>query len=350
MKKKLLISKLYKQESSKVPIWIMRQAGRYLPEYKKMRSNFKDFIDFCLTPDAAAEVTLQPLKRFDLDAAIIFSDILIVPSALGIEVKFIESIGPILNAISTPKDLKKIQLTNYNVFNEVGKAIKLVKHNMNNEYGNSKTLIGFAGAPFTIAAYMIEGRSSKDFAKVYKFSHTYPKTFRKLINIITKATIEYLEIQIQSGVEVIKLFDSWAGLVPESKFESYVIKPIEIITKTLKKKFPEIPIIVFARNVGSKLKKFNKIQTFDAYAIDQYTDLSWCYSNLKNFDSNPVLQGNLDNFLLAYGNFTQIKNQVERIMRKAQSKHLVFNLGHGILPYTPIKNVEYLINIVKAYK
>lgn len=349
MKEKMLISKLLKVKGSKTPIWIMRQAGRYLPEYRKVRSNFKDFMHFCLTPHAAAEVTVQPLMRFDLDAAIIFSDILIIPKALGMDVQFIESIGPVLKNIETEQEVKKFENFDIDVFNKVGQAIKLTKTELQANHPG-KTLIGFAGAPFTIAAYMIEGRGSKDFAKVRKFAVSYPKAFEKLLDIITQATIEYLKVQILNGAEVIKLFDSWAGSVPFGDFENHVIKPISKITEALKLQSPAIPIIIFARNSGVKLKRFNELSSHNALAIDQYADLEWCYNNLTINQAEPVLQGNLDNALLAYGDFNSIKNAAEKILSQAQSKHLIFNLGHGILPTTPIDNVKYLIDIVKNFK
>ncbi len=342
---KPLLDKLNLKPNSRTPIWIMRQAGRYLPEYLEVRQKFKSFVDFCLTPDAAAMVTLQPLKRFQLDAAIIFSDILLIPKALGMKVEFLASHGPKLESIQSLRDIKKLTKPNLVIFEKVGQAIKLVKEEMDRDF-KDKTLIGFAGAPFTIAAYMIEGSGSKDFAKVREFAVQNPNEFAELIDIIVSATIEYIKVQIKNGAEVIKIFDSWAGSVPNYEFKSHVVMPITRIVDSIKADFPDVPCIVFARKAGSNLKAFKTKTNIDAYAIDQYTDLTWAFKNLANHGSDVVLQGNLDNIVLAYGNNGQISNHVNRIFTKAQGRHLIFNLGHGILPQTPIDNVKHLVDMV----
>lgn len=345
---KPLQNKLHSKPNSRTPIWIMRQAGRYLPEYKEVRKGFSSFVDFCLTPQAAAEVTLQPLKRFPLDAAIIFSDILLIPKALGMGVTFLESHGPKLDAINSLRDIKKLTVPDSSVFEKVGQAIRLVKDEMDRDFKN-KTLIGFAGAPFTVAAYMIEGKSSKDFAKVREFIIQNPNEFNELIDIIVNATVQYIKVQIINGAEVIKLFDSWAGLVPNSEFRSFVVGPISRIIDAVKLEFPSTPFIVFARNAGSNLKAFKVKTNIDAFAIDQYTDLTWAFKNLASGGKLPVLQGNMDNMLLSYGNKKQITAHAHKILEKAEHKHLIFNLGHGILPSTPIDNMKHLVDTVVEY-
>ena len=195
----------------------MRQAGRYLPEYRELRKKFPSFVDFCLTPEAVLEATMQPLKRFDLDAAIIFSDILIVPHALGMKVDFKENQGPILNPIRDIMELDDSNDFKLSVFDKVGSAIKLVKKEMEKDH-KEKTLIGFAGSPWTVLCYMIEGKGSKDFSTVKKFAYTEKTAFTKLINLVTQVTIAYLKHQIESGVEVIQLFDSWASVMSEREF------------------------------------------------------------------------------------------------------------------------------------
>ncbi len=346
---KTLIDKLNLKPDSKTPIWIMRQAGRYLPEYREIRKKFTNFMDFCLTPNAAAEVTIQPLKRFNLDAAIIFADILLIPKALGMKVTFLESHGPILDAINSLRDIKKLTEPDSFVFEKVGQSIKFVKNELDINYKN-KTLIGFAGAPFTVAAYMVEGKASKEFGKLKEFIIKNPNEFNELINIIIDATVKYLKIQISNGAEVIKLFDSWSGIVPNSEFKNLVVNPINRIIEAVKKEFPKIPFIVFARCASSNLKNFKKeINKIDAYAIDQYTDLTWAFRNLAIDGNPPVLQGNMDNMLLMHGNKKQITIQVHKILKKAENKHLIFNLGHGILPGTPIDNMKHLVDTVVNY-
>lgn len=341
---KLLISTLSKESNQRSPIWIMRQAGRYLPEYKKLRSNFKSFIDFCLTEEAAAEATLQPLHRFPLDAAIIFSDILIVPQALGREVNFIESVGPKIQKVENLNDINNLRLDT-SVFEKVCKAISIVKSEMNSQFPD-KTLIGFAGAPFTISAYMIEGGGSKEFMNVKKFMIQHEKEYKQLIDKVVDATVTYLSMQIESGAEVIKLFDSWAGCLSVSDFNKWVVKPIEEITQKIKSKYPHIPIIVFARGVGSKLKTLSKKTTIDALAVDQYTNISWAFKNLNE----KVIQGNLDNALLAFGSKKQVLKHAEKILKTERNCNLVFNLGHGILPETSIENMQALVEYVVSYK
>jgi uroporphyrinogen decarboxylase len=341
---KLLISTLSKSGNQRSPIWVMRQAGRYLPEYRELRSNFPGFMEFCLTPDAAAEATIQPLKRFPLDAAIIFSDILIVPKALGVDVKFVEAEGPKLEKIENINDINKLNLE-IGIFDKVCTAISKVRKEIDINY-KDKTLIGFAGAPFTISAYMIEGSGSKDFMNVKKFMIKHRNEYSKLIDKIVDATITYLSMQIESGAEVIKIFDSWAGCLSDEDFKDWVIKPIERITTAIKSKYPNIPIIVFARGVGAKLKTISKKTSIDALAVDQYTDINWAFKNLNG----KVIQGNLDNALLAFGERDQILKQAEKILKANRDSQLVFNLGHGILPETPIDNMKALVEYVVSYK
>lgn len=329
-----------RQES---PIWIMRQAGRYLPEYRKVREKFSDFIEFCLNSEAAAEVTIQPLRRFALDAAIVFSDILIIPHALGAKVFFKEGHGPILEIVDSREKLNSLKEPNKNVFEKIGKTLKLVKKELEINFPEVN-LIGFAGAPFTVAAYMVEGGSSKDFKKVFNMAYKNPDILKELINIITDATIEYLSIQIESGAQVIKIFDSWAGVVPAGLFEALIIEPTSKIVMEIKAKFPHTPIIGFARGAGSKLKTYALKTNVDCVAIDQYTAMHWVVKNIKS----KVIQGNMDNMLLAFGNKAQIKREAEKILKCVNGPH-IFNLGHGVLPQTPVDNVKFLVETVKEY-
>lgn len=334
---KPLLDVLNKKHSPKTPIWLMRQAGRYLPEYMKIRANFADFIEFCLSPEAAAKVTLQPLERFDLDAAIIFSDILIVPHALGIDVKFEKGHGPVL---SEYRGIGQISEINEEVFRSIGKSIKLTREKL----GNDKTMIGFCGAPWTVASYMIEGKGSRDFDKVRRFAITRESDFAQLIDKLVEASIRYLQIQIENGAEVVKIFDSWAGVLPPREQEKWVFQPISKIVESIKKSHPEIKIIGFPRKIGAGYKNFAEKVNVDCIALDQYTPMAWAKENLPG----KILQGNLDNYLLL-GDKETVRKEVLSILEITNSKDLIFNLGHGIMPDSKIENIETLIETVREY-
>lgn len=341
-----LFLKAFEQANETPPIWIMRQAGRYLPEYRKVRSNFKTFMDFCLTPEAAAEVTIQPISRFNFDAAIIFSDILIIPKALGIEVNFKENEGPILDRIKSEKDLSKLTKPNEEIFSLVAKAISLVRKELDNKFP-STALIGFVGSPFTVASYMLEGRGGRksDFTIMKEIMVGNMPLLSQIIKYIIGASKIYIKYQIEAGAEVIKLFDSWAEIVPECYFDELIFNPNEEIIKFIKLNYPHIKVICFPRNIGIKAVKFMKNSSMDCVALDQHNSLDL----LSSINESKTLQGNLDNNLLAYSDKTEIENQVKNIMDTMRSKKFIFNLGHGILPSTPIENVQYLIDTVRSY-
>jgi uroporphyrinogen decarboxylase len=325
------------------PIWIMRQAGRYLPEYREIRNKVDNFLDLCYNPKLASEVTLQPLTRFDFDAGIIFSDILVIPDALGIKVEFVKNHGPKLAEFSLEKDLKNLRKNNFDLYlSSVYEAINLTKAKLKNH----QALIGFAGAPWTLACYILEGGGSKNFDKVKKIALQDPENFAILIDILTNAVIEFLSKQIQAGVDIVKIFDSWAGIIPPIQLSQWVINPAKKIIDNLKQKFPNIPVIYFPKNIGVNYSKFYQITKPDVLAVDQNLDLSWINQVLQQQDQ-AVIQGNLDNFLLAFGTKQQIVSEVENILMKLNNHPFIFNLGHGILPETPIENVELLLNIIR---
>lgn len=332
------------QENSRIPIWFMRQAGRYLPEYRKVRKGFSNFVNFCLTPTAAAEVTLQPLKRFDLDAAIVFSDILIVPHALGVEVNFQENVGPLLNFSPESQAIERLLHIDYNVFAKVNNTISIVSTEMKVAHKN-QVLIGFCGAPWTVAAYMIEGGRSKEFANARKFAIQHPEKFQLIINRITIASIEYLKGQIENGAEVVKIFDSWAGLLPFGEFKKWVIEPNAKIVAAIKQSHPEVKVITFPRKAGIYYKNFGQDVASDIIALDQFTDITWAKKNL----SKRILQGNLDNLLVAY-DAKHLENHVEKILREFNNTPFIFNLGHGIIPDTPVENINKVIEIIRNYE
>lgn len=336
---KPFIDLIQKKSQTRTPIWLMRQAGRYLPEYRKVRSEFDNFLDFCFCPEAAAEVTMQPLHRFDLDAAIIFSDILVVPKAMGVDVRFIEKQGPVLNI----KDVTKIKQPDLKYFKKIGETISLVKNELKKNYP-TKALIGFCGAPWTVAAYIIQGSGSRDYELARKFAYEREKDFQKLINKITQASIKYLEIQIKSGAEVVKIFDSHAGVLNEKEFKKWVEQPNKKIVSSIHSKFPNIPIICFPRGAGTKYSSFSKTVGSEVVAIDHTLPISWAKKNIKG-----IIQGNLDNILLT-ADEKSLVNGVKQIIKDFGSTKYIFNLGHGILPTTKIKNIELLIKTIRKHE
>lgn len=339
---KLLEVLTKKIPSSTPPIWIMRQAGRYLPEYRELKTHAKDFLDFCYTPKLASEATLQPIKRFDFDAAIIFSDILVIPDALGCDVKFIEKRGPILAPVTSLKNLKEPAQAAA-ALTPVYEAISLTREKL----ARDKTLIGFAGAPWTLACYMIEGGSSKNFDKVRTVALTEPKFFAELIDILTESVIIYLQNQIKAGADVIKIFDSHAGVLPVADFQKWVIAPTKKIVSTLRKSSPKTPLICFPKGAGVMYEEFVAAVKPNAIAIDQSVPRIWAVENLWK-KHGVILQGNLDNYTLAFGSTEQIKNQTQSILTDFKNQPFIFNLGHGILKETPITNVELMARTVRS--
>lgn len=333
-----------KEKVSNPPIWIMRQAGRYLPEYRELRANVNGFLDLCYNSKMACEVTLQPIRRFNFDAAIIFSDILVIPDALGLKVDFVKNEGPVLQKVSTQRDLEKLDVNKVvSHLQPVFETLRLTKK----ELSADKTLIGFSGSPFTMACYMIEGGSSKNFDLVRKTAIKNPEFFANLIDILTKSVVIYLREQIKAGADVVKLFDSWAGILPESEFQKWVIEPTKKIVAQIRAEFSQTPIICFPRGAAVLYKKFVQEVKPDVIAIDQNLPKKWAQENLQK-ELGVVIQGNLDNQLLAYGSKVEIEKEVREILETFGKDRFIFNLGHGILPETPIENVELVLRIVRG--
>jgi uroporphyrinogen decarboxylase len=342
------MNKLYnilskKKSYDNPPIWIMRQAGRYLPEYRNLRKDVSDFLELCYNPKLASEVTLQPIKRFDFDAAIIFSDILVIPDALGVDVKFVKGEGP---------KLGKYKLSDLNIDNienhlqPVFENLQLTRLNLD----KGKDLIGFSGCPWTLACYMIEGGSSKNFDKIRRFAYENEQELHELFDILIEAIANYCILQIEAGANIIKLFDSWAGILPANQIDKWVIDPIKRIIAKIKNKHSEVPIIVFPKGLGVNYKKAALALNCEALAIDQTLNINWAKENLQNKEIDKVIQGNFDNFLLAFGSKKEIEEKALEILNNFKGKRFIFNLGHGILQETPIENVEFLVNLVKSYK
>lgn len=344
MSEKRFLKVLNREVTDRAPFWFMRQAGRYLPEYRETRASCKGFLDLCYTPEKAAEVTLQPIRRFGMDAAILFADILVVPDALGAEVAFVEGEGPKLKPLTNEKDLQALSVARVSEHVQpVYETIRRVKEALPKEVA----LIGFAGAPWTVACYMVEGGGSREFDKVRRFALEQPEVFAKLIHVLEAATLDYLSGQVDNGAEVLQLFDSWAGVLPPEDFDEWVVQPTRRIAKALKKKYPQIPLIGFPRLAGSKLPAYAAIEELDAVSIDQATDIAYADFVLSTAPAKPVAQGNLDPALLGY-NLPRMMEQAQALVSRFKGRPYIFNLGHGMTPQIPIAHVEKLCDLLKT--
>ncbi len=325
------------------PIWLMRQAGRYLPEYRAVRATTKSFLEFCYTPDKAVEVTLQPIRRFGFDAAIIFSDILVVPDALGQKVWFEEGEGPKLEALTDPAQFGKLSRARLGDFlAPVYEAIRQTRAALPRE----TALLGFAGAPFTLACYMIEGSGSKDFAKVKKWAYAHPESFGLLIDLLVDSVVDHLSNQVEAGADAVQLFDSWAGVLPEEQLFRWSLDPLVRIAKGLRERHPSTPIIAFPRAVGPAALMYRRPDSFTALSIDTGIGAHWA---AKELQPHICVQGNLDPIMLVAGG-AALKREATRILDKLGHGSFVFNLGHGVVPQTPPEHVAQLVEIVRNWK
>jgi uroporphyrinogen decarboxylase len=325
------------------PIWLMRQAGRYLPEYRKTRSGARDFLNFCYTPELAVEATLQPIRRFAMDGAIIFSDILVIPDALGQEVAFVEGKGPVLAPLEGPESVSKLSLESLSQhLQPVYEALSAVR----GELPAQTTLIGFAGAPWTIATYMIEGGSSKDFARAKSWIYADPNGFAQLVDLLVDAISKHLIAQVTAGAEVLQIFDSWAGVLPEGAFRQWTIEPIKKIINQVKAVYPDVPIIGFPNRAGVMYRAFATETGVNAVSIDASVPLGWAADELQ---SQVTVQGNLDPIALLTGG-SALRDGVLTILEGMKKGPHVFNLGHGVLPPTPPDHVAQLVDYVRGAK
>jgi uroporphyrinogen decarboxylase len=320
----------------------MRQAGRYLPEYRDVRAQAGDFLNLCYTPDLASEVTMQPIRRYDFDAAIIFSDILVVPHALGQNVWFVQGEGPKLDPIQSVEnlnDFNKDQFLSHltPVFEAVDKT--------RGALGNDKSLIGFSGAPWTLACYMINGQGSRDYANVRHFSMSKKEEFKKIIQLLIDSISIYLIEKVKAGADVIQIFDSWAGVLSTEEFYHYSVLPTKQIVTNIKKAFPNVPIIGFPRGAGLNYETYITETGIDAVSCDQSVPLN----SMKDFQKYLCVQGNLDNMLLRHGGPAMI-NQAEKICQALSDKPFIFNLGHGVIKETKPDDVAKLVECVKNFK
>lgn len=321
---------------NRIPIWFMRQAGRYLPEFMEIRRENKDFIQLCLTPQLVKEITLQPIKRFDLDAAILFSDILIVPLIMGYKVSFSDK-GPEVGK----QDKEYVEQYCGDVSAKIAEAIRMVKVEMEHHHKNT-AFIGFAGSPWTVACYMVEGKLSRDCQVIKAMMYSDGKHLDALVESITEHTIEYLKVQIDAGVDIVKLFDSWSGVLTKEYFYRFVIKPTKNIVDSIRRYKSDIKIIGFPRGAGFLYQDYVNNTGVDVVALDQYTPIDWAKKHL----SDVVLQGNMDNILLAASKGGAVK-AAEEIIEIMDDQGFIFNLGHGIIPSTPPDNVEAVIKAIR---
>ena len=338
---KKLLEALAGKTHEQPPIWLMRQAGRYLPEYRALRARVGGFLELCLTPALAAEVTLQPIRRFAMDGAILFSDILIVPYGLGQAVSFREGEGPVLERLETVTDLARLNRAGLRErVAPVAETVRLVRA----ELPDATTLIGFAGSPWTVASYMIEGGSSRDFARAKAWLYRDEIGFAALIELLVEATVAYLELQIEAGAEAIQLFDSWAGALAEPAFARWVVAPNAAIVARLRAAHPDVPVIVFPRGAGLSYRALSQAIAAQGIGLDSTVPVAWARDNLQ---PRHAVQGNLDPLALVVGG-AALARETERIRRALGGGPFIFNLGHGVLPETPPGHVAELVRLVRS--
>lgn len=323
------------------PIWMMRQAGRYLPEYRATRAQAGDFLKLCYNPDLAAEVTLQPIRRYGFDAAILFADILLVPQALGADLWFVTGEGPRLSTITTQAELDKLVPADaiHDHLSPVYETVKILSRELPSE----TTLIGFAGAPWTVATYMIAGQGTPDQGPAHKLKAENRAVFDALMDRITDATIHYMSKQIEAGAEVVKIFDSWAGSLQGDDFMDYSIKPMARITAALKDKHPGIPVIAFPRGAGERYKGAHAAIGADCIAIDDGVTAEWAAQNVQ---TGGCVQGNLKSSHMVTGGDALV-SETRRIVDAFSGGPHIFNLGHGITPDADPENVQLMIDTVR---
>ena len=323
------------------PIWLMRQAGRYLPEYRAIREKVDSFLDLCLNPKLAAEVTLQPVRRFGFDAAILFSDILVVPYALGQHVTFEGGGGPRLEALADPLALRRLrEAIDQRALAPIYETIERVKHELPRE----AALLGFCGAPWTVATYMIAGCGTADQIPARLFAYRYPEAFMELIDVLIEASAGYLIGQFEAGVEAVQIFDTWAGVLPADEFQKWCIEPSARIIAAVRRRIPGAKVIGFPRGAGTKLERYLAAVPVDVVGLDWMIELTFARDHIQK--RRPI-QGNLDPLALLVGG-RPLDRAVDAILEAFAHGPFIFNLGHGVLPDTPIAHVERLIARVRG--
>ena len=338
-----ILSKFFIKKHTRIPVWFLRQAGRHIPEYFEIRKKADNFIEFCLNTELIVQSTKLPLKYYDIDAAIVFSDILMIPWAMNRKVNFIKGIGPSLQPMIP--DQTKV-LKNVNIFQKLeplGTSVSTLRA----ELPQSKSLIGFAGAPWTLACYMIEGQSSKDFLNTRKALWNSNKWFMELLDTLSIYVADKLEMQAKAGADVLMLFDSWSHMIPSSFFKECAIHPTAKIISILRSKNITKPIIGFPFKAGSSLIDYSYESNVDCVALDWTVNLNWVK---KNLNSKIAIQGNLDPASLIPSNSCYLENIVLSILEIMKDDRFIFSVGHGLTPDCKIKNVRKVIDIVRNYK
>ncbi len=323
------------------PIWMMRQAGRYLPEYRATRAEAGDFLSLCYNSELAAEVTLQPIRRFGFDAAILFADILLLPQALGADLWFVTGEGPRLSTLTKSAEFDALKPVSaiHKTLDPVYETVRI----LSKELPAETTLIGFAGAPWTVATYMSAGRGTPDQAPAHALKRQDRELFERLIDLLTNATIEYLSAQIDAGAEVVKLFDSWAGSLRGDDFKHYALAPARRITQALKQRHPQVPVIAFPREAGDNYIGFAKATGADCVAIDNSVTPEWAASHVQ---VDGCVQGNLKSSHMVTGG-QELIDDTRRIIKALGKGPHIFNLGHGITPDADPENVKLMIETVR---
>jgi uroporphyrinogen decarboxylase len=320
------------------PIWLMRQAGRYLPEYRETRLKAGGFLDLCFDPELATEVTLQPIRRFGFDAAILFSDILVVPHALGREVRFVEGRGPLM----TPLETKDVDLLEGGAFHEILEPVYETVRRVRRGLPQTTALLGFCGAPWTVATYMIAGESSPDQAPARLFAHRHRREFVELLDRIADWSADYLIRQIDEGADAVQIFDSWAGILDEPSFEEFAARPVRRIVERVRRSHPDVPVIGFPRGAGKRYDFYRAITGVTAVGLDWTVPLA----QARALQKESAVQGNLDPLRLLAGG-QALDEGIAAILEALGDGPLIFNLGHGIVPDTPVAHVERLVELVR---
>lgn len=341
--RKPLLAALAGEKLPRPPVWLMRQAGRYLPEYRELRRQAGSFLELCYTPDLAVEITLQPIRRYGFDAAILFSDILVVPDAMGVEVRFVEGEGPRLKPLGDEADLDRLTLSR---LDEHLAPVYATLRRLTDELPPEVTLIGFSGAPWTLAAYMVEGGGSKEFWQARRLARQQPELFTRLIDLLTEAVTRYLSAQVDAGAQVLQLFDSWAGVLPETELQRWCVEPMRRIVRALRALHPEIPVIAFPRGIGASYATFAQVVPVQGLSLDTTVPLAWATANLRN-DPPLCLQGNLDPAALMADHATLLA-EARRVVGSFGTRPFIFNLGHGVSLETPPEAVKRLVEYLKS--
>jgi len=337
---RIMLDVLKGRSSCPPPIWMMRQAGRYLPEYRELRKKAGSFLDLCYNPDFAVEVTLQPIRRFDFDASILFSDILVVPHALGRDLRFEEGRGPLLTPM-TAADVGRLDGSNFH--RHLAPVYETVRR-LRAELPEKTTLIGFCGAPWTLATYMIAGQGTPDQAPARLFSYSEPEAMTRLLSILADYSADYLIRQIDAGVDVVQIFDSWAGVLDEKCFEAYCVAPVAAIVRKVRAAHPDVPIIGFPKGAGTRYAGYRRGAGVDGLGLDWTVPLPFA----RSLQEGGAVQGNLDPLRLVAGG-RALSEGVDAILTELGAGPLIFNLGHGITPQTPIEHVEAMVRQVRSF-